>query len=305
MSTDSIVVSRMQSPQSEIGHSTYRPFLETQSLAVLLPDQDLTLIRVVGCLSSEDVDALEAILAAGEQWFRSNQRMIIDLEGLSLFDSRQFERVVAACRSNEGLLRASLSNAVFVYPSNLIATVTLLTGCTISHGGFRVSQSLPEACRLLDLDLESCLQRVHPGARKAWDRLAAPGARARLSDEVASFLSSCPPETSLDDAAVHLSTSRRTLQRALQEEGITFRDLRRRARMERAKFLLAESNMKLLAIALDIGFRKTAQLRKLFLEEVSMGPSEWRRAARHPSTPPRVVLESGFPPPRIQEAESA
>jgi AraC-like DNA-binding protein len=283
----------------------HRPYLETQSLAVLLADDDTTLVRLVGCLAADDVDALEAIIAAGEQWLRPNQRVLIDLSGLSLFDSRQFERVVQAWRTHAVQLRASLLDCVFVYPPNLMAIVTLLRGSATDASAWRISENLEDAGQQLGVDVAACLSRVHPAAKKAWERLGSPGLKLRLSDEVASYLTACPPETTLDDVALHLNTSRRTLQRSLQDEGVTFRDLRRRARMERSKFLLTETDMKLLAIALDVGFRKTAQLRRLFLEELGVGPSEWRRSMRLGNGYHRVVTESGFPPSGLQEAESA
>ena len=93
-------------------------------------------------------------------------------------------------------------------------------------------------------------------------------------------------EISLDDVARGIATSRRSLQRAFEGEGITFREAVAVARMRRAKLLLAGGRMPVYRVADRVGYRSKAEFTKAFKRYSGMTPTEFVRsqvAAGEPS----------------------
>lgn len=87
-------------------------------------------------------------------------------------------------------------------------------------------------------------------------------------------------QTRIADAARALGLSTRLLQRQLAAAGTTFRDELRRARVERAKVLLRDTDEKLFGVATEVGFEKAASLIDAFKRETGLTPESWRTAAR-------------------------
>lgn len=85
-------------------------------------------------------------------------------------------------------------------------------------------------------------------------------------------------DISLEDAAecAHVSPTyfSRLFKKNMQE---TFVSYVKRRRMERAKELLAESDLPITNIALDLSFQDTNYFSKVFRKEVGMSPTEYRR----------------------------
>jgi transcriptional regulator GlxA family with amidase domain len=84
----------------------------------------------------------------------------------------------------------------------------------------------------------------------------------------------------LDDVAHDIATSRRSLQRAFEGEGITFREAVAVARMRRAKVLLAEGGMPIYSVADRVGYRSKAEFTKAFKRHTGMTPSHYIRSLR-------------------------
>ena len=84
----------------------------------------------------------------------------------------------------------------------------------------------------------------------------------------------------LDDVARDIATSRRSLQRAFEGEGITFREAVAVARMRRAKALLAQGGMPIYSVADRVGYRSKAEFTKAFKRHTGMTPSDYMRAQR-------------------------
>jgi AraC-like DNA-binding protein len=80
--------------------------------------------------------------------------------------------------------------------------------------------------------------------------------------------------------AAALATSPRSLQRALEEAGATFRGERDHARVRAATSLLVEGDDKLEAIAQRVGCGSASQLVVLFERVVQRSPTQIREAAR-------------------------
>ncbi len=84
------------------------------------------------------------------------------------------------------------------------------------------------------------------------------------------------PDTSLEDVAEHLLMHPRTLNRRLQSEGTSFRELLSRARFEVARQLLAGTKMEVTDIGLALGYADPSGFTHAFQRWSGAAPSEWR-----------------------------
>jgi AraC-like DNA-binding protein len=87
-----------------------------------------------------------------------------------------------------------------------------------------------------------------------------------------------PPLPNLGDVAFGLHVSARTLNRQLNAENTTFRQLKSRALLSRAKLYLRESNLSVEAIAETLGYQDTANFRRAFRRSAGRSPMEYRVA---------------------------
>jgi AraC-like DNA-binding protein len=88
------------------------------------------------------------------------------------------------------------------------------------------------------------------------------------------------PDTSLEDIASEFSMQPRTLNRRLQAEGTTFRELINDARFEVARQLLKGTRMRIADIALALGYANTSGFSHAFQRWSGTPPSEWRSTYR-------------------------
>jgi AraC-like DNA-binding protein len=84
------------------------------------------------------------------------------------------------------------------------------------------------------------------------------------------------PDTSLEAVAEELSMQPRTLNRRLQAEGKSFRELINEARFEVARQLLAGTRMDITDIALALGYADPSTFTHAFHRWSGVAPSEWR-----------------------------
>ena len=85
-------------------------------------------------------------------------------------------------------------------------------------------------------------------------------------------------EVALDGAAARLGLRSRTLQRRLQSEGISYRQVIDTARRARAKTILATTVMPIAEIAASLGYDEPAHFTRAFHRWHGCSPSEWRRS---------------------------
>ena len=67
-----------------------------------------------------------------------------------------------------------------------------------------------------------------------------------------------PQSGGIGGAAAEIGLPRRTLKRALEREGITFREIARALRMQRARHLLMTTETRLAEVALRVGYTDPA-----------------------------------------------
>jgi AraC-like DNA-binding protein len=138
--------------------------------------------------------------------------------------------------------------------------------------------SLPEDA--LDLPLRHADRGLHALLLRHVDLLSreAPrpmGWRERLEALVEEGLEQGEP--SLSRVAARLGMSPRVLQRRLQSEGQTFREVTEALRLERTRRLLAEDSLSVAGIAQRVGYSDARALRRAFQRWTGMSPGRYRR----------------------------
>ena len=92
------------------------------------------------------------------------------------------------------------------------------------------------------------------------------------------FRTSEPPLPDLGDVAFDLNVSQRTLNRRLQAENASFRQLKSKALARWAKQYLRETEHSVEAIADELGYTDTANFRRAFRKSEGCSPIEYRRS---------------------------
>jgi transcriptional regulator GlxA family with amidase domain len=93
------------------------------------------------------------------------------------------------------------------------------------------------------------------------------------------------PDMRLDDVAREIAASRRSLQRAFEGEGITFREAVAAARMRRARQLLSGAPLPIYEVADRVGYRSKAEFTKAFKRHTGVTPTDYRRSASADGAP--------------------
>ena len=120
-------------------------------------------------------------------------------------------------------------------------------------------------------------------------------AESRMDVTEQAFIESAPPEdfvVSLQRAieagfGVRVPTTReaaelarmssRTLQRSLKSQGVTYREVLDRARLEYARSLLCRGDVVLAELAVRLGYSETSNFSHAFKRWTGVSPSEYRR----------------------------
>jgi AraC-like DNA-binding protein len=159
-------------------------------------------------------------------------------------------------------------------------------------GGMMMSGALPlagiEHPLKIAHDLEAALAFVdHPVARSAYAAAAAivraTRGRSALIDRVRAQLRADLDGATIESCASGLGMSRRTLQRELQSLATSFSDELRKLRIATAEALLAHTDIKIDAIAVQVGFGTASRMSAMLRRERNRTASELR-AERQSST---------------------
>jgi len=89
-------------------------------------------------------------------------------------------------------------------------------------------------------------------------------------------------DLSVEAVAHRLMTGVRSLQRSLQAEGTSFREVQQRFLKERAAALLADTELTVGEVARVLGYREPDSFRRAFRKWTGMSPSQFARAMRGP-----------------------
>jgi AraC-like DNA-binding protein len=95
----------------------------------------------------------------------------------------------------------------------------------------------------------------------------------RITEIVINNLSDSP---SITFVASKMQLSERSVRRRLMEEGVSYRDLVKKVRHDKAIYLLEKTSARIDKIAQDLGYKETANFRRSFKERSGLSPRAWR-----------------------------
>ena len=163
-------------------------------------------------------------------------RVVTDLSAMTTFDDAVYPRMVGYVAELVPVLAPQVCHHVVVVPESAIrATAAGFLHLHADHG-WRLAADLREAAGHEIAERVDALVAAHRGA-----------------DLVTALRSRLPAET-LPDAARSIGVAPRTLQRALRGAGTSFRTLVEERRIAEACRLLDETDLKVEAIAREVGY---------------------------------------------------
>jgi len=155
--------------------------------------------------------------------------------------------------------------------------VDLFVGSRILRGTGQTYFTIPR---------ESLGRRFEVADERVSARGAGPGSQPALPDTLGGMVS-LQVESLLSDRTVLVDTvaeslgmSRRTLQRQLSDEGLTFSEVLAQTRVNRAAAWLENSDKPIVDIALDLGYRDASNFTRAFRRVAGVPPQAFRDAAR-------------------------
>jgi len=210
---------------------------------------------------------------------------LVDARRLEAADSAAFAVMVNYMQQREKAFSTSVLKQALVRPEGVVGAVV---------GGFYTLLSGAYPSKAFS----------DPAAALAWlghpEPLAAP-LLAKLNDVVAEATGQSPllrelhqamrvklPDVNLSDVARELGMSERTLQRRLKEAGTSFQAELNAVQVRMAQGLLLETDMKLTAVAVEVGCASLQHFSSLFRKLVGEPPSTWkeRQLQGKAGTPP-------------------
>lgn len=133
--------------------------------------------------------------------------------------------------------------------------------------------------RLLDAPLPAPATRCTPLEVSVWRATGPAPTFAEAVAQVVEMLTwKRPPR--VGETAAALGTTRRTLQRRLASSGVTHERLVDRARLASAASLLADTDARILDVALDVGYSDHAHFTRAFRRWSGLSPRDYRRMHR-------------------------
>ena len=88
------------------------------------------------------------------------------------------------------------------------------------------------------------------------------------------------PKLCLNAVAREIAASRRSLQRAFESEGITFRQAVTVARLKAARKMFERGSPRVYVVAREVGYQSKAEFAKAFKRHTGTTPKDYRRAMR-------------------------
>jgi len=207
---------------------------------------------------------------------------MVDARRLELPDHGAFTLFVKYMQQRERDFAASVKCQALIRPEGIIgATVYGFYGLLQPSYPSKVFTETGEALGWLGI----AEPRATPLAVELERLVAAATRQSPLLQELHRVLRPRLMEVSLSDIAREMGMSERTLQRRLREEGTSFQAEFNNVQIHTAKQLLLETDMKLTAIAVEVGCASLQHFSSLFRKLVGESPSTWRERHRNGSSP--------------------
>nr|BDT31028.1 helix-turn-helix transcriptional regulator [Myxococcus sp. MH1] len=198
---------------------------------------------------------------------------LVDARRLEAADPAAFAVLVKYMQAREKSFGTSVQRQALVRPEGVAGAVvggfyTLLTGAYPSKVFTEPAAALawlgqPEA-------------RAAPLLSKLNDLVAEATGQSPLLRELHQAMKGKLPDINLSDVAREMGMSERTLQRRLKEAGTSFQAELNAVQVRMAQGLLLETDMKLTAVAVEVGCASLQHFSSLFRKLVGESPSAWR-----------------------------
>lgn len=226
--------------------------------------------RVWGRPTREDASALTSCIATAYAPRGPRYFSLVDLREVESVEPAAFEVLLQFVSGLREQMRDRLVRQALVRPAGLVGVLT--EGFYVmlqARHPVKVFGTLAAAARWLkpdDPEPLAELVKIFSAPSPRASSLAVP-LRRWLSER---------PTASPPEAARALGVSLRTLQRRLGEQGTSFQAQLRLVRVQHAERLLADSELKISAVAQEAGFATSQQLATAFKAVVQLTPSEFR-----------------------------
>jgi len=206
---------------------------------------------------------------------------MVDARRLELPDHSAFTLFVKYMQQRERDFAASVKRQALIRPEGIIgATVYGFYGLLQPSYPSKVFTETGEALGWLGI----AEPRAAPLAVELERLVAAATRQSPLLQELHRVLRPRLMEVSLSDIAREMGMSERTLQRRLREEDTSFQAEFNTVQLNTAKQLLLETDMKLTAVAVEVGCASLQHFSSLFRKLVGESPSTWRERQRQGSS---------------------
>lgn len=208
---------------------------------------------------------------------------MVDLRRLESPEPSAFQLFVNYMRQREKDFAASVKRQALVRPEGIIGAVV---------GGFYslLSPSYPSRVFTDSSEALTWLGVTAAQAASLQEELNQLVAEATnqspLLQQLHRVLRTRLVDASLSDTSREMGMSERTLQRRLKETGTSFQAELNAVQVRTAQQLLLETDMKLTAVAVEVGCASLQHFSSLFRKIVGESPSTWREQHRKGQPPP-------------------
>jgi AraC-like DNA-binding protein len=220
-----------------------------------------------GTPAPEDMGRLVALLT--EELDRPQHVALVDVRDLEAALSPSFEALARYFFQHADALAACVSRSVIVKGQGMAAAIAAGFMMTVPPT-FKATLADDLETGLAELGFDRRFGAAIDAAKN--EARATPG----LVRSVQRWLDG-HREGTVEEAAAALAVAPRTLQRRLTEANTSFAEEVRRARVRAAKRLLAETDLPITTIALEVGCSSPQHLSTLFKQYEGVTPSEFRR----------------------------
>jgi AraC-like DNA-binding protein len=228
---------------------------------------------------SIDAGSLRDMMAAGAYVHRADvstrRRVLVDCAGVERVDGDVLLGFAALARDRVALWSSNIERQAIVVPTGLggILLAGALSSLGVSHA-LRFVHGLDDALAHVD---HAAARESHQQAAEAASALRG---RSALLMRVRAELGRVLTSATVERAAVALGMSVRTLQRELERLGTSFSEQLRVVRVAAAEALLVHSDLKIEAIAHQVGFGTASRMSATLRRELNVTASALRARSR-------------------------
>lgn len=207
---------------------------------------------------------------------------LVDASRLEATDPSAFAVLVKYMQEREQRFGQSVLRQALVRPEGVVGAIvggfySLLTGAYAS----RAFKDAPSALAWLSVPETTAA----PLLSRLGELAAEAMGQSPLLRELHQVLRVRLVDANLGDVAREMGMSERTLQRRLKEAGTSFQAELNAVQVRTAQALLLETDMKLTAVAVEVGCASLQHFSSLFRKLVGESPSTWREQQRRGAPP--------------------